>query len=41
MALFNAVAVAIGEVISCCVLGVALVKLIESNEALNKIFAAK
>lgn len=38
MAVFNAVAVGVGEIISCCVLGVALVKLIESNESLNKIF---
>ena len=37
-ALRNAVAVGVGEIISCCVLGVALVKLIESNESLNKIF---
>ena len=39
MAVFNAVAAGVGEIISCCVLGVALVKLIESNESLNKIFA--
>ena len=39
MAVFNAVAVGVGEIISCCVLGVALVKLVESNESLNKIFA--
>ena len=39
MAVFNAVAVGVGEIISCCVLGVALVKLIESNDCLNKIFA--
>ena len=38
LACFNAVAVAIGELISCTVLGVALVKLIESNESLKKIF---
>ncbi len=37
-AVFNAVTVGIGEVISCTVLGVALVKLIESNESLKKIF---
>ena len=37
-ACFNAGAVAIGELISCTVLGVALVKLIESNESLKKIF---
>ena len=35
---FRWVAVAIGELISCTVLGVALVKLIESNESLKKIF---
>ena len=38
LALFNAVTVGIGELISCTVLGVALVKLIESNAGLNKIF---
>ena len=38
LACFNAVAVAIGELISCTVLGVALVKLIESNDSLHKIF---
>ncbi len=32
LAVFNAVVVAIGELISCTILGVALVKLIESNE---------
>lgn len=37
--LFNAGAVAFGEVISCCVLGVALVRLIEKNERLRAIFA--
>ena len=36
LACFNAVAVAIGELISCTVLGVALVKLIESNESLKR-----
>ena len=36
--LFNAVTVAVGEVISCGILGVALVKLIESNSALRRIF---
>lgn len=35
---FNAVTVAIGEVISCGILGVALVKLIESNRSLREIF---
>ena len=35
---FNAVTVGIGEIISCTVLGVALVKLIESNDSLHKIF---
>lgn len=35
----NGFTVAIGEVISCMVLGVALVKLIESNPALKNIFA--
>ena len=38
LAVFNAVAVGIGELISCTILGVALVKLIESNAGLNKIF---
>lgn len=38
MAVFNAVTVGIGELISCTILGVALVKLIESNAGLNKIF---
>ena len=38
LAVFNAVTVGIGEFISCTVLGVALVKLIESNAGLNKIF---
>ncbi len=38
MAVFNAVTVGIGEVISCCILGVALVKLIESTPALKKVF---
>ena len=38
LAVFNAVTVGIGELISCTILGVALVKLIESNAALNKIF---
>ena len=39
LAVFNAVTVGIGELISCTILGVALVKLIESNAGLNKIFA--
>ena len=38
LAVFNAVTVGIGELISCTILGVALVKLIESNESLKKIF---
>ena len=38
LAVFNAVTVGIGELISCTILGVALVKLIESNAGLNKSF---
>ena len=38
LAVFNAVTVGIGELFSCTILGVALVKLIESNAGLNKIF---
>ena len=38
LAVFNAVTVGIGELISCTILGAALVKLIESNASLNKIF---
>ena len=38
LAVFNAVTVGIGALISCTILGVALVKLIESNAGLNKIF---
>ena len=38
LAVFNAVTVGIGELISCTILGVALVKLIESNAGLNRIF---
>lgn len=38
--LFNMLTVGIGEVISCGVLGVALVKLIERNPALRRMFAA-
>ena len=38
LAAFNAVTVGIGEIISCTVLGGALVKLIESNDSLHKIF---
>ena len=41
LAAFNAVAVGIGEVISCTVVGVALVKLVESNEGLKRIFTEK
>ena len=38
LAVFNAVTVGIGELISCTILGVALVKLIESNAGLNKFY---
>lgn len=41
LAAFNAVTVGIGELISCTILGVALVKLIESNDSLKKIFTEK
>ena len=41
LAAFNAVAVGIGEIISCTIVGVALVKLVESNEGLKRIFAEK
>ena len=41
LAAFNAVAVGIGEIISCTILGVALVKLVESNESLKRIFTEK
>lgn len=34
----NGISVAIGEILSCCVLGVALVRLIESNTALRTSF---
>ena len=34
------ISVGIGEIISCTVLGVLLVKIIESSKALRKIFAA-
>lgn len=37
----NGVSVGIGELVSCTVLGVALVKLIESNAALKQIFTEK
>ena len=37
LAAFNAVTVGIGEIISCTVLGVALVQLIESNDSMQKI----
>jgi hypothetical protein len=33
--------VGIGELISCTVLGVLLVKIIESSKALNELFAAE
>ena len=35
---WNGVTVALGEVVACGVLGVALVKLIESNPAMRKLF---
>ena len=35
---FNAVTVAVGEVISCCILGVALVRFIEKRPSLLKYF---
>ena len=41
LAAFNAVAVGSGEIISCTILGVALVKLVESNESLKRIFTEK
>lgn len=34
----NGISVAIGEIVTCCVLGVALVRLIEKNPALRRIF---
>lgn len=37
----NGISVGIGELISCTVVGVALVKLIESNRALKRVFAEK
>lgn len=36
--LFNMLTVGIGEVISCCILGVLLVRLIETNRQLKKLF---
>ena len=41
LAAFNAVAVGIGEIIICTIVGVALVKLVESNEGLKRIFTEK
>lgn len=38
---FNMVTVGLGEVISCCILGVALVRLIEGNRRLTAVFAAQ
>lgn len=38
LAVFNAVSVGFGELVCCTVLGVALVRLIESNRGLRKIF---
>ena len=37
----NGISVGIGELISCTVLGVLLVKIIESSKALNELFAAE
>ena len=37
----NGISVGIGELISCTVLGVLLVKIIESNTALSQIFGAE
>ena len=36
--LFNILTVGIGEVISCGILGVALIKLIEQNRSLRQLF---
>lgn len=41
LCLTNGISVGIGELISCTILGVALVKLIESNTALKRIFTEK
>lgn len=41
LCLTNGISVGIGEIISCTVLGVALVRLIESNAALRRIFIEK
>ena len=41
LAAFNAVAVGIGEIISCTIVGFALVQLVESNEGLKRIFTEK
>lgn len=41
LCLTNGITVGIGELISCTILGVALVKLIESNTALKQIFTEK
>ena len=41
LCLTNGITVGIGEMISCTILGVALVKLIESNTALKQIFTEK
>ena len=37
----NGISVGIGELISCTVLGVVLIKLIESNAALRKVFVTE
>ena len=41
LCLGNGISVGVGELISCTVLGVALVKLIESNAALKRVFTEK
>ena len=41
LCLTNGISVGIGEIISCTVLGVALVRLIESNAALRRLFTQK
>lgn len=38
LVLFNALTVGLGEIISCCILGVALVRLIEATPRLREIF---
>ena len=41
LCLGNGISVGVGELISCTILGVALVKLIESNAALKRVFTEK